>query len=346
MLSRHAHSEVLFSKALRQSICNCCESTRHTVATCRLRLSFCRSKHGTTMAPRPTPRKAKQPEASPTSIFDMLTLDSPVSSVATTPGAVPFSPLRTPNGSHNGNQSSEHLDQLQGCTVRRSPRQAATRKRAGGLPPQSRASGAAPQPPSAAPTACVSHPWWHFRSATPGAAPAAAAPLMGSQPSGELPPLPRPPSFTRQDSGLGRSQNARALAAAAQLHDLASDPAAICGTGADCMAADLPENCRKSLSSRCLNYSSDACAANTLSDKAAAQQAGGSMPLPTLRIDRTDSNASSSSFSLWRSSSGVNTTDMQQVRQRANSFGDCAAQLARCRLQHGRKQCVTNAETV
>ena len=272
------------------------------------------------MAPRHTPRKVKQPEASPTSIFDMLTLDSPASSVATTPGAMPLSPLRVPNGSHHGNDSSGQSEQQQGCTVRRSPRQAATRKRAGGLPPQCHAAGAAPQPPSAAPTACVGHPWWHFRSATPGAAPAAAVPVMGSQPSGELPPLPRPPSFTRQDSGLGRSKNARALAAAAQLHEPAAAPdlAATISTGADCMTPGPPDCGPKSLSSRCLNYGSDISAANnaanTFSDKTAAQQAGFGMPLPTLRIDRTDSNTSSSSFSLWRSSSGVTTADMQQVR--------------------------------
>ena len=273
------------------------------------------------MAPQQMPRKGKQPECSPTSIFDLLTLDSPASSVATTPGALPLSPLPAAvNGSQCVQSSGQHEDSKAAAT-RRSPRQAATRKRGGALPPACRSTGAAAQPPHAAPTACVKHPWWHFRSAKSDAVPTTAVTAMATQPSGELPPLPRPPSFSRQASGSGRGRFLGALKGAAGLHGpqtaAAYRTAEVGGSGPPDPLEGHPV-----WGSRHPSHSSDASISGSAATAAAdssrgkdatAQQAASSEPLPMLRIDRTDSNTSSSSFSLWRSGSGTNPSDMQQV---------------------------------
>ena len=122
----------------------------------------------------PQEAKPKQPAPSPTSVFDMLSLSSPASSVATTPGMTPPSA------------------QARATPVRRSararPPAPAGRTHSGKLPPHGR--GRTAEKPQT--TASVLHPWWQ-------AGPATQALGLGRRPVADLPPrhVPAQPATQR-----------------------------------------------------------------------------------------------------------------------------------------------------
>lgn len=291
----------------------------------------------TSRSPRQTPRTGKLRGAgaapSPTSIFDLLTLESPASSVAATPE---MTPLGTSNGAHsNAQNAAQHGGQAgrqRGTPTRRSARQpAANRSRSGALPPPCRAKPpAAPQPQAAA--ACVKHPWWHHRSAAAAAQPSAAPAALATQPSGELPPLPRPATCTRQGS-----------AHASKAADVAADASADTPAVSEALTPELFSRRRASRGSRRLDYDRKGGAGGGTSSGAGAQTCAQqpTAPLPMLQLDRSNSSFSSDSFSLRRSDSlslrrsgsGVTSSDAQQG---GSARSTDASSFELCRQRSGR----------
>lgn len=283
----------------------------------------------TSRSPRQTPRMGKLRAAaaaqSPTSIFDLLTLESPASSVAATPE---MTPLGTTNGARscfqNAAQRGGPAGSQRGTPTRRSARQpAAGRSRSGALPPPCRAkSPAAPQPQAVA--TCVKHPWWHLRSAAAAAGPPAAPAALAPQPSGELPPLPRPASCTRPRA-----------AHAFKVPDVAAEASADTPAASEALTPELFSRRRPSRGSRRLDYDRKGGAGGTMSSGAGAQTPTQqpTAPLPMLQLDRSNSSFSSDSLSLRRSGSGVTSSDAQQG---GSARSTDASSFELCRQRSGR----------
>lgn len=225
-----------------------------------------------------TPDKQSQPDLSPTSVFDMLNLNSPTSSVATTPGVSPWgvTPVAAVPQSIPTRRSGRA----------RPPQGAAPTARAqtGGLPPPCRERfplqplGAAPLPQPGA--ASASQPWWQA-----GATAAMGHLGQGRQPSCELPPLPRAPSVAKLDADDG------------------------CPTP---VLFGHPQRQPRGGRRRHGHNGGDAGAALKRQPSQLLHAVGPPPQLPMLRLERTSSMSSEGSFSHRRSDSGLSSSDLRQ----------------------------------